>query len=184
MRIVDACPPMAEKLFKPLIEDSYVDNMEFQLELTAAEAAAVAALMRHECGLEMGFTSGFDTRGLDPWDLGGVVFGCFKDTVKECLVSKLFGLPRQHYGYVRHVRTGMPIFLFNAGDAPPPPPPPSLQGRLPCAHSPPPLPLMTTPSRAAAPCDGCLAVDACRLFDCGALSLSMSEAKQTILASD
>ncbi|KAK9822408.1 hypothetical protein WJX74_002689 [Apatococcus lobatus] len=115
VKIVDACPPLAEKIFQPLIEDSYVDNVEFQLELSQAEAAAITTLMRHECGLEMGFTSGFDTRGLDPKELGGVIFTCTKGTVTKCIVSRLFGLPRQHYGYVRHIHKGMRILLFHAG---------------------------------------------------------------------
>ncbi len=131
VRIVDACPPMAEKLFKPLIEDSYLDNLEFQLELTQQETAAIATLMRHECGMEMGYTSGFNTRGLKPKDLGGVIFSCSKETLLECLETRLFGLARQHYGYVRYVHAGLPIFLFNQGvvcytppPLPPPPPPP------------------------------------------------------------
>eukprot|EP00854_Cymbomonas_tetramitiformis_P001433 gene1433-2052_t len=41
-------------------------------------------------------------------DLGGVIFGCTRDTFK--------GLPRHHFAYVEYIVVGMPLFLFNYSD--------------------------------------------------------------------
>ncbi|XP_027767706.1 uncharacterized protein LOC107029308 isoform X2 [Solanum pennellii] len=49
-------------------------------------------------------------------DLGGVIFGCTNNTIKECLSKQLFGLPSLHFSYVQNVDSGMPLFLFNYSD--------------------------------------------------------------------
>ncbi|CAN6336403.1 unnamed protein product [Urochloa humidicola] len=56
------------------------------------------------------------TRNLRENQLGGVIFGCKHDTIEECLRKQLFGLPSVHYSYVRNVKPGMPLFLFNYSD--------------------------------------------------------------------
>ncbi|XP_070020754.1 uncharacterized protein, partial [Nicotiana sylvestris] len=48
--------------------------------------------------------------------LGGVVFGCTSSTMKECLENQLFGLPIEHFSYVKNVHPGLPLFLFNYND--------------------------------------------------------------------
>ncbi|XP_055812721.1 uncharacterized protein LOC129882448 isoform X2 [Solanum dulcamara] len=48
--------------------------------------------------------------------LGGVIFGCTNNTMKECLSKQLFGLPVQHFSYVQSVDSGLPLFLFNYTD--------------------------------------------------------------------
>ncbi|CAN6336402.1 unnamed protein product [Urochloa humidicola] len=57
--------------------------------------------------------SALQIRNLPEKQLGGVIFGCKPDTIEECLTKQLFGLPSIHYSYVRHVKPGMPLFLFN-----------------------------------------------------------------------
>ncbi|KAL2901111.1 B2 protein [Bienertia sinuspersici] len=52
-------------------------------------------------------------RNLKPGLLGGVIFGCTDMTIKECLTKQLFGLPGQHYVYVKNIFPGLPLFLFN-----------------------------------------------------------------------
>ncbi|XP_069144938.1 uncharacterized protein [Solanum lycopersicum] len=49
-------------------------------------------------------------------DLGGVIFGCTNNTIKECLAKQLFGLPSLHFSYVQNVDSGLPLFLFNYSD--------------------------------------------------------------------
>ncbi|CAN6358659.1 unnamed protein product [Urochloa humidicola] len=56
------------------------------------------------------------TRNLRENQLGGVIFGCKHDTIEECFGKQLFGLPSVHYSYVRNVKPGMPLFLFNYSD--------------------------------------------------------------------
>lgn len=56
-------------------------------------------------------TSGF--RNLKKSQLGGVVFGCTNKTMQECLNKQLFGLPSQHFSYVKNIDSGLPLFLFN-----------------------------------------------------------------------
>ncbi|GAY32134.1 hypothetical protein CUMW_000770 [Citrus unshiu] len=56
------------------------------------------------------------SRNLQKSYLGGVIFGCKKSTIKECLAKQLFGLPAQHFLYVRKVDPGLPLFLFNYTD--------------------------------------------------------------------
>ncbi|PAN17455.1 hypothetical protein PAHAL_3G132900 [Panicum hallii] len=56
------------------------------------------------------------TRNLRETQLGGVIFGCKYDTIDECFKKQLFGLPSVHYSYVRNVKPGMPLFLFNYSD--------------------------------------------------------------------
>nr|GLL24374.1 uncharacterized protein LOC109159049 [Ipomoea trifida] len=58
--------------------------------------------------------SGF--RNLKKGQLGGVIFGCKNDTIKECLLKQLFGLPFQHFSYVKNIVPGLPLFLFNYSD--------------------------------------------------------------------
>ncbi|KAL6897919.1 hypothetical protein ACP4OV_006878 [Aristida adscensionis] len=56
------------------------------------------------------------TRNLRPSQLGGVIFGCKPDTIEECFQKQLFGLPSIHYSYVKNVKPGLPLFLFNYTD--------------------------------------------------------------------
>lgn len=58
----------------------------------------------------------FSSRNLTKTQLGGVVFGCTKHTIKECLSKHLFGLPYNHISYVQKIDTALPLFLFNYSD--------------------------------------------------------------------
>ncbi|KAL5728961.1 hypothetical protein ACHQM5_001979 [Ranunculus cassubicifolius] len=49
-------------------------------------------------------------------ELGGVIFGCTKHTIDECLSDLIFGLPERHYSYVKNIEPGLPLFLFNFSD--------------------------------------------------------------------
>ncbi|XP_043701486.1 uncharacterized protein LOC122651958 isoform X2 [Telopea speciosissima] len=55
-------------------------------------------------------------RNLRKENLGGVVFGCKNNTMKECLSKQIFGLPSIHFSYVRNIEQGLPLFLFNYND--------------------------------------------------------------------
>ncbi|PHT70427.1 hypothetical protein T459_25531 [Capsicum annuum] len=55
-------------------------------------------------------------RNLPRDQLGGVIFGCTETTIRECLEKQLFGLPAQHFSYVKNVNPGLPVFLFNYSD--------------------------------------------------------------------
>ncbi|KAJ4976807.1 hypothetical protein NE237_001913 [Protea cynaroides] len=55
-------------------------------------------------------------RNLRKKDFSGVIFGCKNYTIKECLSQKLFGLPELHFSYVKNIKPGMPLFLFNYSD--------------------------------------------------------------------
>ncbi|MCL7032237.1 hypothetical protein MKW94_018324 [Papaver nudicaule] len=55
-------------------------------------------------------------RNLRTNDLGGVILGCTRHTIKECLSNQLFGLPAGHFAYVKKIRPGLPLFLFNYSD--------------------------------------------------------------------
>ncbi|RDY12075.1 Kelch-like protein 1, partial [Mucuna pruriens] len=55
-------------------------------------------------------------RNLRKNQLGGVIFGCKNATIKECLSKQLFGLPAQHFSYVKNIDPGLPLFLFNYSD--------------------------------------------------------------------
>ncbi|GAV62446.1 Kelch_1 domain-containing protein/Dev_Cell_Death domain-containing protein [Cephalotus follicularis] len=55
-------------------------------------------------------------RNLGKNDLGGVIFGCKHNTIKECFDKQLFGLPATHFSYVRNITPGLPLFLFNYSD--------------------------------------------------------------------
>ncbi|XVF19255.1 hypothetical protein REPUB_Repub11eG0094300 [Reevesia pubescens] len=48
--------------------------------------------------------------------LAGVIFGCKHSTYGECLSKQLFGLPAPHYSYVKNIKPGLPLFLFNYSD--------------------------------------------------------------------
>ncbi|TVU17399.1 hypothetical protein EJB05_33434, partial [Eragrostis curvula] len=72
--------------------------------------------------------SGDLARNLRENQLGGVIFGCKHDTIQECFRKQLFvitlfipvhmliGLPSVHYSYVRNIKPGLPLFLFNYSD--------------------------------------------------------------------
>ncbi|XP_041024850.1 uncharacterized protein LOC121265327 isoform X2 [Juglans microcarpa x Juglans regia] len=55
-------------------------------------------------------------RNLGKSHLGGVIFGCKNNTIKECLSKQLFGLPILHFSYVKNIDPGLPLFLFNYSD--------------------------------------------------------------------
>ncbi|XP_017977264.1 PREDICTED: uncharacterized protein LOC18597448 isoform X1 [Theobroma cacao] len=55
-------------------------------------------------------------RNLRKSQLGGVIFGCKDSTFKECLFKQLFGLPAQHFSFVKNIDPGLPLFLFNYTD--------------------------------------------------------------------
>ncbi|XP_014492453.1 kelch-like protein 28 [Vigna radiata var. radiata] len=55
-------------------------------------------------------------RNLRKSELGAVIFGCKNATMNECLSKQLFGLPAQHFSYVKNVDPGLPLFLFNYTD--------------------------------------------------------------------
>ncbi|XP_062232454.1 uncharacterized protein LOC133929685 [Phragmites australis] len=59
---------------------------------------------------------GIQIRNLRGNQLGGVIFGCKPDTIEECFRKQLFGLPSIHYSYVKNVKPGLPLFLFNYSD--------------------------------------------------------------------
>ncbi|PIN26334.1 hypothetical protein CDL12_00920 [Handroanthus impetiginosus] len=52
-------------------------------------------------------------RNLTKNQLGGVIFGCTTSTMKECHAKQLFGLPAQHFSYVKNIEAGLPLFLFD-----------------------------------------------------------------------
>lgn len=58
-------------------------------------------------------TATANTRNLGKSQLGGVIFGCKNSTIRECLFKQLFGLPGQHFSYVKNIDPGLPLFLFN-----------------------------------------------------------------------
>ncbi|KAM3689940.1 hypothetical protein ACJW31_09G083400 [Castanea mollissima] len=60
--------------------------------------------------------NGSAIRNLRKSHLGGVIFGCKNSTMKECLFKQLFGLPAQHFSYVKNIDPGLPLFLFNYSD--------------------------------------------------------------------
>ncbi|KAM7526543.1 hypothetical protein LguiA_016445 [Lonicera macranthoides] len=57
-----------------------------------------------------------NARNLMKSHLGGVIFGCKNSTIKECLFKQLFGLPAQHFSFVKNIDPGLPLFLFNYTD--------------------------------------------------------------------
>ncbi|XP_062165842.1 uncharacterized protein LOC133872362 isoform X2 [Alnus glutinosa] len=61
-------------------------------------------------------SSSVSTRNLGKSHLGGVIFGCKNSTIKECFFKQLFGLPAQHFSYVKNIDPGLPLFLFNYSD--------------------------------------------------------------------
>ncbi|XP_035816052.1 uncharacterized protein [Zea mays] len=63
--------------------------------------------------LQPNIQAGIHTRNLPVKQLGGMIFGCKPDTIEECFKKQLFGLPAVHYSYVKNVKPGMPLFLFN-----------------------------------------------------------------------
>ncbi|KAF5472095.1 hypothetical protein F2P56_008837 [Juglans regia] len=61
-------------------------------------------------------TSSSTRRNLGKSHLGGVIFGCKNNTIKECLSKQLFGLPMLHFSYVKNIDPSLPLFLFNYSD--------------------------------------------------------------------
>ncbi|CAN0927887.1 Kelch-like protein 5 [Linum grandiflorum] len=59
---------------------------------------------------------GHSFRNIPKAALGGVIFGCSKFTIAECLQKQLFGLPGPHIAYVKNIDPGLPLFLFNYSD--------------------------------------------------------------------
>ncbi|XP_047325972.1 ring canal kelch homolog [Impatiens glandulifera] len=55
-------------------------------------------------------------RNLRTTEIGAIIFGCKHNTIQECYNNLLFGLPAPHFAYVRNVKPGMPLFLFNYSD--------------------------------------------------------------------
>ncbi|KAL4576096.1 hypothetical protein LXL04_012184 [Taraxacum kok-saghyz] len=55
-------------------------------------------------------------RNLRKTDLGAVIFGCKHTTINECLANNLFGLPASHFSYIKNIKEGVPLFLFNYSD--------------------------------------------------------------------
>ncbi|KAI3906104.1 hypothetical protein MKW98_028714 [Papaver atlanticum] len=60
--------------------------------------------------------SSITAKNLRTQDLGGVIFGCTRHTMKECLSSQIFGLPALHFAYIKNIKPGLPLFLFNYSD--------------------------------------------------------------------
>uniref|UniRef100_A0A453E418 DCD domain-containing protein n=3 Tax=Aegilops tauschii subsp. strangulata TaxID=200361 RepID=A0A453E418_AEGTS len=58
----------------------------------------------------------FPARNLGEDALAGVIFGCTNKTMNECLSKQLFGLPACHFSYVKNIKPGLPLFLFNYSD--------------------------------------------------------------------
>ncbi|RZC63262.1 hypothetical protein C5167_025013 [Papaver somniferum] len=55
-------------------------------------------------------------RNLRTDELGGVILGCTRHTMNECLTNKIFGLPAFHILYIRKIKPGFTLFLFNYSD--------------------------------------------------------------------
>ncbi|XP_073297665.1 uncharacterized protein [Primulina huaijiensis] len=55
-------------------------------------------------------------RNITKNELAAVIFGCKHHTMQECLHKLLFGLPANHFSYVKHITPGLPLFLFNYSD--------------------------------------------------------------------
>ncbi|CAH1438798.1 unnamed protein product [Lactuca virosa] len=55
-------------------------------------------------------------RNLRKDDLGSVIFGCKHNTINECLTNHLFGLPATHFSYIKNIKEGLVLFLFNYSD--------------------------------------------------------------------
>ncbi|GJX46766.1 putative development/cell death domain, kelch-type beta propeller containing protein [Tanacetum coccineum] len=63
-------------------------------------------------------TSNFSVsaRNMRKSDLGAVIFGCTHNTINECLSIQLFSLPGPHFQYIKNIREGLALFLFNYHD--------------------------------------------------------------------
>ncbi|KAK9061089.1 hypothetical protein SSX86_018269 [Deinandra increscens subsp. villosa] len=55
-------------------------------------------------------------RNLRKSDLHGVICGTTHNTINECLSKQLFGLPEGHFSYIKNIKPGLPLFLFNYSD--------------------------------------------------------------------
>ncbi|KAK1409388.1 hypothetical protein QVD17_35914 [Tagetes erecta] len=62
------------------------------------------------------FNHSAPARNLRKADLGAVIFGTTHNTINECLSHQLFGLPDGHYSYIKNIKKGLAIFLFNYSD--------------------------------------------------------------------
>ncbi|KAL8192929.1 hypothetical protein R6Q57_027377 [Mikania cordata] len=67
---------------------------------------------------EVSVTSNYSVtaRNLRKSDLGAVIFGTTHQTIDECLSRQLFGLPEGHYSYIKNIKQGLVLFLFNYSD--------------------------------------------------------------------
>ncbi|KAI3830708.1 hypothetical protein MKX03_009909 [Papaver bracteatum] len=63
-----------------------------------------------------GVNSSVTAKNLSTNDLGGVIFGCTRFTMEECLSNQIFGLPALHFAYIKNIKPGLPLFLFNYSD--------------------------------------------------------------------
>ncbi|GJS12862.1 B2 protein [Tanacetum coccineum] len=68
--------------------------------------------------LKKSVTSNFSVsaRNMRKSDLGAVIFGCTHNIINECLSKQLFGLPGPHFQYLKNIREGLALFLFNYHD--------------------------------------------------------------------
>ncbi|XP_076954667.1 uncharacterized protein LOC143629223 [Bidens hawaiensis] len=62
------------------------------------------------------FNHSVPARNLRKADLGAVIFGATHNTINECISNKLFGLPEGHYSYIKNIKQGLVLFLFNYSD--------------------------------------------------------------------
>ncbi|KAG7017201.1 Kelch-like protein 8 [Cucurbita argyrosperma subsp. argyrosperma] len=69
--------------------------------------------LKFKAGSSSRLDAGEVYRNLSKCHLGSVIFGCTNSTIKECLSNQLFGLPSQHFSYVKNIDPGLPLFLFN-----------------------------------------------------------------------
>ncbi|KAI3793255.1 hypothetical protein L1987_35871 [Smallanthus sonchifolius] len=62
------------------------------------------------------FNHSAPAKNLRKTDLGAVIFGTTNNTINECLSRQLFGLPVGHYSYIKNIKQGLVLFLFNYSD--------------------------------------------------------------------
>ncbi|RZC86381.1 hypothetical protein C5167_030460 [Papaver somniferum] len=67
-------------------------------------------------GRHPGVNSSVTAKNLLTNDIGGVIFGCTRYTMEECLSNQIFGLPAFHIAYIKNIKPGLPLFLFNYSD--------------------------------------------------------------------
>ncbi|KAF7021257.1 hypothetical protein CFC21_034238 [Triticum aestivum] len=81
-----------------------------------AETYNVAAPKQDRSNTRWYGDQSFPARNLGEDALAGVIFGCTNKTMNECLSKQLFGLPACHFSYVKNIKPGLPLFLFNYSD--------------------------------------------------------------------